>query len=294
MKKFKEALESGEFTITAECGPPKGTDIEEMLHHAKGLLGQVHGINVTDNQSAVVRIGSLPVCRLLSEMGHDPIFQLTCRDRNRLAMQSDLLGAHILGIKNVLCMTGDHVAAGDHKTAKPVYDLESVQLLQMVDTLNHGKDWAGNEMKGATDLYQGAVVTPEANPLEPQMIKFEKKVAAGANFFQTQAIYDMDNFKRFMDRARKHNVKILAGILLLKNAGMANFLNKFVPGITVPQELIDKLKAAGKEGALDAGMDIAAEQVRVIKEQGIADGAHVMAIGLEDKVPEILKRAGIA
>jgi len=294
MKKFKEALESGEFTITAECGPPKGTDIEEMLHHAKGLLGKVHGINVTDNQSAVVRIGSLPVCRLLSEMGHDPIFQLTCRDRNRLAMQSDLLGAHILGIKNVLCMTGDHVAAGDHKTAKPVYDLESVQLLQMVSTLNSGKDWAGNELKGATDLYQGAVVTPEANPIEPQMAKFEKKVKAGANFFQTQAFYDMDNFKRFMDRARKHNVKILAGILLLKNAGMANFLNKFVPGITVPQELIDKLKAAGKEGALDAGMDIAAEQVRTIKEQGIADGVHVMAIGLEDKVPEIVKRAGIA
>lgn len=294
MKKFKEALESGEFTITAECGPPKGTDIEEMMGHAKHLLGKVHGINVTDNQSAVVRIGSLPVSRLLSEMGHDPIFQLTCRDRNRLAMQSDLLGAHILGIKNVLCMTGDHVSAGDHKTAKPVYDLESVQLLQLVATLNSGKDWAGNEMKGATDLYQGAVVTPEANPIEPQMAKFEKKVKAGANFFQTQAIYDMDNFKRFMDRARKHNVKILAGILLLKNAGMANFLNKFVPGITVPQELIDKLKAAGKEGALDAGMDIAAEQVRIIKEQGLADGAHVMAIGLEDKVPEILKRAGIA
>jgi 5,10-methylenetetrahydrofolate reductase len=293
MKKFKEALESGEFTITAECGPPKGTDIEEMLHHAKGLLGKVHALNVTDNQSAVVRIGSLPVSRLLSEMGHDPIYQLTCRDRNRLAIQSDLMGAHILGIKNVLCMTGDHVAVGDHKTAKAVYDLESVQLLQCVDSLNHGKDMAGNDMKGATDLYQGAVVTPEANPLEPQMAKFEKKIKAGAKFFQTQAIYDMDNFRRFMDRARKHNIKVLAGILLLKNAGMANFLNKFVPGITVPQELIDKLKAAGKEGALDAGMDIAAEQVRIIKEQGLADGAHVMAIGLEDKVPEILKRAGI-
>jgi 5,10-methylenetetrahydrofolate reductase len=293
MMKFKEALEKGEFAITAECGPPKGTNIEEMLSHAKHLLGTVHALNVTDNQSAVVRIGSLPVARLLSEMGHDPIYQLTCRDRNRLAMQSDLLGAHILGIKNVLCMTGDHVAVGDHKTAKPVYDLESTQLLQLVDTMNNGKDWAGNDLDGATDLFQGAVVTPEANPLEPQMLKFEKKVAAGANFFQTQAIYDMDNFKRFMDRARKHDVKVLAGILLLKNAGMANFLNKFVPGISVPQDLIDKLKAAGKEGALDAGMDIAAEQVRVIKEQGLADGAHVMAIGLEDKVPDILKRAGL-
>ncbi len=294
MKKFKEALESGEFALTAECGPPKGTDIAEMLGHARHLLGKVHGINVTDNQSAVVRIGSLPVCRLLHEMGHDPIFQLTCRDRNRLAIQSDLMGAHILGIRNVLCMTGDHVSAGDHKTAKPVYDFESVQLLQCVAKLNSGHDWAGNDMKGGTDLYQGAVVTPESNPIEPQMLKFEKKVRAGANFFQTQAIYDMDNFGRFMDRARKHNVKILAGILLLKNAGMANFLNKFVPGITVPQALIDKLKAAGKEGALEAGMDIAAEQIRTIREKGMADGVHVMAIGLEDKVPEILRRAGMA
>lgn len=294
MKKLKEALESGEFAITAECGPPKGTNISETMEHAKHLLGKINAINVTDNQSAVVRIGSLPICRLLSEMGHDPIYQLTCRDRNRLAIQSDLMGAHVLGIKNVLCMTGDHVAAGDHKTAKPVYDLESVQLLQTVAALNGGHDLAGNEMLGATDLYQGAVVTPEANPIEPQMLKFEKKIKAGANFFQTQAIYDMDNFKRFMDRARKFNVKVLAGILLLKNAGMANFLNKFVPGITVPQELIDRLKAAGKEGALECGMDIAAEQVRIIKEQGIADGAHVMAIGLENKVPDILQRAGIA
>ena len=294
MKKLKEALESGEFAITAECGPPKGTNISETLEHAKHLLGKINAINVTDNQSAVVRVGSLPICRLLSEMGHDPIFQLTCRDRNRLAIQSDLMGAHVLGIKNVLCMTGDHVSAGDHKTAKPVYDLESVQLLQTVAALNGGHDLAGNEMLGATDLYQGAVVTPEANPIEPQMLKFEKKIKAGANFFQTQAIYDMDNFKRFMDRARKFNVKVLAGILLLKNAGMANFLNKFVPGITVPQELIDRLKAAGKEGALECGMDIAAEQVRIIKEQGIADGAHVMAIGLENKVPDILQRAGIA
>ena len=294
MKKLKEALESGEFAITAECGPPKGTNISETLEHAKHLLGKINAINVTDNQSAVVRVGSLPICRLLSEMGHDPIFQLTCRDRNRLAIQSDLMGAHVLGIKNVLCMTGDHVSAGDHKTAKPVYDLESVQLLQTVAALNGGHDLAGNEMLGATDLYQGAVVTPEANPLEPQMLKFEKKIKAGANFFQTQAIYDMDNFKRFMDRARKFNVKVLAGILLLKNAGMANFLNKFVPGITVPQELIDRLKAAGKEGALNCGMDIAAEQIRTIKEQGIADGVHVMAIGLENKVPDILQRAGIA
>ncbi|HLB25600.1 MAG TPA: methylenetetrahydrofolate reductase [Nitrospirota bacterium] len=294
MKTFKDALLSGEFTITAECGPPKGTDIAEMLGHAKHLLGRVHALNVTDNQSAVVRIGSLPVSRLLLEMGHDPIYQLTCRDRNRLAIQSDLMGAHILGIRNVLCMTGDHVSAGDHKTAKAVYDLESVQLLQTVATLNAGKDLAGNEMKGATNLFQGAVVTPESNPLEPQMLKFEKKVKAGANFFQTQAIYDMDNFRRFMDRARKHDVKILAGILLLKNAGMANFLNKFVPGITVPEALIERLKAAGKEGALNCGMDIAAEQVRMIKEQGLADGVHVMAIGLENKVPDILQRAGIA
>lgn len=290
MKRFKDALEAGDFVITAECGPPKGTDISELKEHARHLLGKVHALNVTDNQSSVMRAGSLAISKVLLDMGHDPIYQLTCRDRNRLAIQSDLLSAHILGIRNVLCLTGDSISVGDHKGAKAVFDLESVQLLKLVDAMNNGKDMAGNDLKGATTLFAGAVVTPEANPVEPQLMKFSKKVRVGARFFQTQAIYDTDKFKTFMEYARKFDTKILAGILLLRSAGMANFLNANVPGITVPQHLIDELKSAGKEKALDCGMDIAARQIRELK--GICDGVHVMAIGLEDKVPEILKRAG--
>ena len=290
---LKSALESGKFVVTAEVGPPKGTDIKKILHEAEMLKGKVDALNVTDNQSAVMRINSMSFCKLLLEMGHEPILQMTCRDRNRIGLQSDLLGASILGIKNVLCMTGDHPNAGDHKEAKPVYDIESVQLLQIVNALNNGKDMMGNDLQGGTDYYQGAVVTPEANPLEPQMMKFEKKVNAGANFFQTQAIYDINKFKEFMTSARKFPVKILAGLVLLKSAGMANFMNKFVPGITVPQGLIDELKEAGKEKALDAGIDIMARHIKQLKDENICDGVHIMAIGAEDKVPAIMERAGL-
>jgi methylenetetrahydrofolate reductase (NADPH) len=290
---FREILTSGKFVVTAEIGPPKGTDIKEMLHHIELLKGKVDAANVTDNQSAVMRICSMAVCKIVLDHGLEPIFQMTCRDRNRIGLQSDLLGASVLGIKNVLCMTGDHVSAGDHKDAKPVYDVESVQLLKLVDGLNSGKDIAGNELKGATDFFQGAVVTPESNPLEPQLMKFEKKVRAGANFFQTQAIYDIEAFKNFMKYARQFSVKILAGLVVLKSAGMANFMNKNVPGIRVPQELINELKAAGKEKALDTGLNIAARHIRQLKEENICDGVHIMAIGMEDKVPVIMERAGI-
>lgn len=290
---FKSALESGKFVVTAEVGPPKGTDIKKILHEAEMLKGKVDALNVTDNQSAVMRINSMSFCKLLLEMGQEPILQMTCRDRNRIGLQSDLLGASILGIKNVLCMTGDHPNAGDHKEAKPVYDIESVQLLQIVNALNNGKDMMGNDLLGGTDYYQGAVVTPESNPIEPQMMKFEKKVNAGAKFFQTQAIYDINKFKEFMTSARKFPIKILAGLVLLKSAGMANFMNKFVPGITVPQELIDELKEAGKEKALDAGIDIMARHIKQLKEENVCDGVHIMAIGAEDKVPAIMERAGL-
>jgi 5,10-methylenetetrahydrofolate reductase len=290
---FREILSSGKFAVTAEVGPPKGTDIKEMLHHIELLKGKVNAANVTDNQSAVMRICSMAVCKIALEHGLEPILQMTCRDRNRIGLQSDLLGAYALGMKNVLCMTGDHVSAGDHKDARPVYDVESVQLLKIVDGLNNGKDMSGNELKGATDFFQGAVVTPEANPLEPQLMKFEKKVEAGAKFFQTQAIYDIEAFKNFMTFARRFPVKILAGIVVLKSAGMANFMNKNVPGIRVPQELIDEIKAAGKEKALDTGLNIAARHIRQLKKEGISDGVHIMAIGMEDKVPIIMERAGL-
>ncbi|HDH34211.1 MAG TPA: 5,10-methylenetetrahydrofolate reductase, partial [Nitrospirae bacterium] len=192
-----------------------------------------------------------------------------------------------------LCLTGDHVNAGDHKQAKSVYDVESVQLLKIVNGMNNGFDMSGNELQGATDFYPGAVVTPESVPLEPQLVKFEKKVEAGAKFFQTQAIYNMDKFKDFMKYARQFPVKILAGIVVLKSAGMANFMNKNVPGIMVPQDLIDEMKAAGKEKALDTGLNIAARHIRQLKEEKICDGVHIMAIGMEDKVPEIMERAGL-
>jgi len=290
---FRNILNSGKFAVTAEVGPPKGTDIKEMTHHMELLKGKVDAVNVTDNQSAVMRICSMAVCKIAIEYGLEPILQMTCRDRNRIGLQSDLLGAGILGIKNVLCMTGDHVSAGDHKGAKPVYDIESVQLLKIVDGLNNGKDMSGNELKGSTDFFQGAVVTPEANPIEPQLIKFEKKIRAGAKFFQTQAIYDIEKFKEFMKHARKFPVKILAGFVVLKSAGMANFLNNNVPGIRVPQALIDELKAAGKEKALDTGMNITARHIKQLKDEKICDGVHIMAIGMEDKVPVIMERVGL-
>jgi 5,10-methylenetetrahydrofolate reductase len=290
---FREKLLAGRFVVTAEIGPPKGTDISGMLRHIEDLKGKVDAANITDNQSAVMRICSLAVSAVAVKNGLEPILQMTCRDRNRIGLQSDLLGAHILGIRNVLCMTGDYVSAGDHKSAKPVYDVESVQLLRIVDGLNKGTDMSGNELKGPTEFYQGAVVTPETDFLEPQLMKFEKKVHAGARFFQTQAIYDVDAFSTFMEYARKFPVKILAGIVLLKSVGMANFMNRNVPGIRVPQELIEELKAAGKEHALETGIDIAARHIRKLKEGAVCDGVHIMAIGAEEKVPAIMERAGI-
>lgn len=290
---FREKLHSGKFVITTEVGPPKGIDITEMVHHIKLLRGKVDAINITDNQSAVMRMNSLSGCLFCLQHGVEPILQMTCRDRNRIALQSDLLGAYALGVRNVLCMTGDHVSAGDHRDAKPVYDIESVGLLKIVSNLNEGKDMMGNTLKGKTDYFIGAVVTPEANPLEPQLMKFEKKIKAGARFFQTQAVYDMDRLKEFMKYARQYPVKIIAGLVVLKSAGMANFLNTNVPGIKVPQALIDELKAEGKEKALDTGLNITARHIRQIYEEKICDGVHIMAIGMEDKVPVILERAGL-
>jgi len=288
---FREAFKQKDFVVTAEVGPPKGTEIAEMVEHIELLKDKVDGLNVTDNQSSVMRISSLAVCRMILDHGGEPILQLTCRDRNRLALQSELLSAWVLGVKNVLCLTGDYISVGDHPQAKPVFDLDSVQLLQTVGMLNQGKDLAGNEMQGGTDLFAGAVVTPEADPIEPQLMKFEKKLAAGAKFIQTQAIYDIDNFKRFMDRARHEGVKIMAGIVLLVSAGMAKYMNKNVPGIFVPDDLIAELAEAPKGKRLEAGIRIAGRMIRQLREEKVCDGVHIMAIGKEGVVPDILKAA---
>ena len=288
---FKQAFAEKEFVVTAEVGPPKGTEISELIGHIDLLKDKVDGLNVTDNQSSVMRIGSLAVCRVILDHGGEPILQLTCRDRNRMALQSELLSAWILGIKSVLCLTGDYVSVGDHPQAKPVFDLDSVQLLQTVGLLNEGKDLAGNEMRGGTDFFAGAVVTPEADPIEPQLMKFDKKIAAGAKFIQTQAIYDLDNFKRFMEQARRDDVRIMAGIVLLVTPGMARYMNKNVPGIFVPDQLIDEMTAAEKGQKIEAGIRIAGRMIRELREQKVCDGVHIMAIGKEDRVPDILKAA---
>jgi methylenetetrahydrofolate reductase (NADPH) len=290
---FKNALQSGQFVVTAEVGPPKGTDIGEMKEHITLLKDKVHGINMTDNQSSVMRLSSLVGCHIIKQLGGEPILQMTGRDRNRMALQSDLLSASVLGIENVLCLTGDHIIMGDHRDAKPVHDLESVQILRAARTLEAGQDLAGNQLKGSPKFCVGAVVTPEADPIEPQLLKFEKKIKAGAEFFQTQAVYDLDNFKRFMDYAVQFNVKILAGIVLLVSAKMATYMNENVAGIQVPQQLIDEMASAPKGGALQKGIEIAGRMIRQIREQGICHGVHIMAIGKETSVPAILEVAGL-
>ncbi|MFP3981516.1 MAG: methylenetetrahydrofolate reductase [Desulfobacterales bacterium] len=290
---FKKALDSGKFVVTSEVAPSKGTNLEKMAHHVELLKDKVDAMNVTDHQSSVMRFPSLGGALLVKENGGEPILQMTCRDRNRLALQADLMMASSRGINNVLCLTGDSVMLGDHKAAKGVFDLDSSQLLAAVRTMEGGKDMAGNDLDGDVNFCAGAIVTPEANPIEPQLIKFEKKIEAGAEFIQTQAVYDMDNFKRFMDYARQFDVKILAGIILLTSAGMARFMNKNVAGVMVPQPLIDEMAAAPKGGALKKGIEICGRMIAQIKEEGICDGVHIMAIGKEEVVPDIMSAAGL-
>lgn len=290
---FKQALDSGKFVVTSEIGPPKGTNIEKMLHHIELLKNRVDALNVTDHQSSVMRFPSLGGCLAIKEKGGEPILQVTCRDRNRLALQAELLLAYTRNIRNVLCLTGDAVSVGDHKEAKGIYDLDSVQLIRTIRQMETGKDSGGNELDGAVQFCAGAIVTPEADPLEPQLIKFEKKVEAGAEFFQTQAIYDLEKFARFMEYARQFPVKILAGIVLLSSARMAQYMTENVPGINVPQELIDELASAPKGGALRKGIEIAGRMIATLKKEAICDGVHVMAINREETVPEILAIAGL-
>jgi 5,10-methylenetetrahydrofolate reductase len=289
---FREALAAGKFVVTAEVAPPKGTDIGEIIEVAGLLKGRVDAANVTDQQSSVMRLGSMAVCHILKDEGLEPVFQLTCRDRNRLALQSDLLSAHVLGIENVLALTGDLPELGDHPEAKPVYDLDSVQLLQVISRLNNGCDMAGNELKGKAALFPGAVVNPGADTeasYEMQILKLERKIAAGARFIQTQAVYDAKILAAFMERVTGYGVPVLAGIIPLKSAGMARFMNKNIAGVNVPEELIEKIARA--EDRVETGIEIAADLIRQFR--GLCQGVHLMAIGWERKVPAILEAAGL-
>ena len=293
VSKFKAALASDKFVVTSEVAPPKGTNLEKFRHHIELLKDKVDAMNVTDHQSSVMRYPSLGGAMLARELGGEVVLQMTCRDRNRLALQADLLFADSRGINNVLCLTGDSILLGDHKQAKSVFDLDSSQLLETVRLLEQGKDLGGNDLDGAVSFCAGAIVTPEADPLEPQLIKFEKKIDAGAEFIQTQAVYDLDRFKSFMDYARQFDVKILAGIILLTSAPMARFMNKNIAGVFVPQDLIDEMGAAPKGKAVSTGIEIAGRMIKRIREEKLCDGVHIMAIGKEELVPEIMARAGL-
>jgi len=276
--------------VTSEIGPPKGIEIKVILEDAELIRTRVDAINVTDLQSSVMRLGSLAVCSLLKQKGFEPIFQITCRDRNRLALQSDILSAAALGIENILILTGDHTTMGDHPDAKPVFDLDSVQLLQVATKLQAGLDMKENKLEGqAPKFCLGAVVNPGSDPIEPQIIKMEKKIEAGSEFFQTQAIYDIKTFENFLNKAKHLKVPILGGIVLLKSAGMARYMNKNVAGVFVPDSLIKEMEEAKDKVA--TSVEIAARLIKELK--SLCQGIHIMPIGWDKKVPLVLDAAGL-
>ena len=306
MSNLRDALENGKFGITAEMAPPKGYDFTEQMEAAELLRGKVHSVNVTDMQSASLKASGIGLCIKLKQAGVDPILQITGRDRNRMAIMGDVLTAASFGIDNMLALTGDHPVVGDCKDSKPVYDLDSVGILKMLSKMEQtGCDCGGNELAGgAPKFYKGASVTPVYEPLFLQLNKLRQKVEAGAMYVQTQGIFDLDTFKRFLDQVDAMGIKthIMAGIIPLKAAGMAKYMNQNVPGIDVPQHMIERLEAAAAEGKekgvkglpMKLGMEMAAEMIAKIKDEKLCDGVHIMAIGAEKNVPAILDMAGLA
>lgn len=305
MSLLKRALENGQFAITAEMAPPKGFDFTEQLASAELLKENVHGVNVTDMQSACLKASSLGLCIRLKQAGVEPILQITGRDRNRMAILGDVLSAASFGIDTVLALTGDHPVVGDCRETKPVYDLDSVGILRMLSEMeNTGTDCGGNPLQGgAPVLFKGAAVTPVYEPMVLQIHKLRQKVEAGAAYIQTQGIFDTESLKRFLDAVDRAGIQvpIMAGIIPLKTAGMARFMNGNVPGIAVPEEQIQRLEAAAEEDRQTGvkglpgrlGMDLAAELIAQIKDEKLCAGVHIMAIGAEKNVPVILKKAGI-
>jgi methylenetetrahydrofolate reductase (NADPH) len=291
LTQFRQAIARGDFLVTAEVAPPKGTDPSHMLTMAGQLQDWVHAVNITDGSRAVMRMSSLVSAAILLQQGIEPVYQLACRDRNLIALQADLLGAHALGIRNILALTGDPVKAGDHPSARPVFDLESVRLLQLIGKLNSGFDWADHALTdGATDLCSGAAVDPQSPSWSGLQRRFERKIQAGAQFFQSQLISDFDRLEKFMaEIGRPTGKPVLAGIFLLKSAKNARFINRAVPGVQIPEILIERLEKA--ENPLQEGIQIAAEQVRLARQ--ICHGVHLMAVKREDLIPQILQRAGV-
>jgi methylenetetrahydrofolate reductase (NADPH) len=295
---IERILESGGFVVTSECGPPRGADPEVIRKKGALLKGVVDAVNVTDNQTSVVRMSSLSSCLILKEMGFDPILQMVCRDRNRIAIQSDILGAAALGINNILCLSGDHQRFGDHPKAKNVFDMDSIQLIQTVKTMrDEGKFLGGEELRGRPMLFIGAAENPFADPFEIRAARLGKKVRAGCEFIQTQCIYNMDRFERWMemvrDRGLDKKVAILAGVTPFKSVGMARYMKNQVPGMDVPDEMIERLKGVPKEKQSEEGIRICVETIQRLREIPGVRGIHIMAIEWEEKVREIVERAGL-
>ena len=291
--RITELFDNGEFVVTAEVGPPKGMHLDHLVEEASTYLKGITAVNVTDNQSSVMRTSTLATCAMMKNAGLTPIYQATCRDRNRLALQSDLLGAAALGIENILCLTGDHTKMGDHPGAKPVFDLDSVSLLHTVSQLEKGVDLAGNPLVGEPPKFaKGAVVSPCSDSVDAQLAKMERKVMAGAEYFQTQAVFDSEKFIAFAEKAKQFGRPVQLGVIIPKNAGMCKFMNKNVAGVHVPQHMIDAL-AADKERAKAGitGVEIAAQIIRECRPY--CQGVHIMALGWESKVPALMEMVGI-
>ena len=304
MSALKSALESGKFAVTAEMAPPRGCDCAEQMSAAELLRGKVHAINVTDMPSASLRASSLGLCIKLKQAGLEPIFQMTGRDRSRLAIMGDMLSAASFGIDTVLALTGDHTMLGDCKASKPVYDLDSVGILRMLSTMEAtGLDFGGNPLTATPSFFKGAVVTPSYEPLQLQINKLRQKVDAGAEYIQTQAVFDRDTLRRLMDAIDHAGIRahVIAGVIPLRSTGMARYMNNKVPGIIVPEPLIGRLEAAEAEGCVRGirglparlGLELVAELVAWIRSEGLCHGVHIMTVGAEKSVPEILEKAGV-
>ena len=289
---LQHSLTAGQPTITAEVMPPRGGDVRHTLAMAAALRGRVHAVNVTDGSRAVMRMSSLAVCRLLLDHGMEPVLQIACRDRNRIALQADLLGAHALGIRNLLCLTGDPVTAGDQPKVRPVNELESVRLLHQVTAFNRGEDPVkGDLADGPTALFAGAAADPHCSSQSGLLRRLERKREAGARFLQTQMVMDGAVLERFCaDLAAPLELPVLAGVFLLKSAKNAGFINRMVPGACIPDALIARLEAAEDPAA--EGIAIAAEQVK--RYMGIAQGVHLMAVRAEERIPLVLEQAGVS
>ncbi|MBN1807931.1 MAG: methylenetetrahydrofolate reductase [Planctomycetes bacterium] len=289
---LRQAIGDARFAITVEVAPPKGTDVTEVLNASRMLAPHVHALNVTDNQSSVMKLSSLGFSIRLMQEGLNPVFQVTCRDRNRIGLQGDLLAAASFGIDTVLALTGDHPRMGDHPEAKPVYDIDVIGLLETIRMLNQGRDLSGNELEsGPADFFPGASVTPSPANMDAQLFKMERKVKAGARFFQTQAVFDVPVFAEFMKRARDFGVPVMAGIILLKNAGMAKFMNANIPGVTVPKGIINELKDTDKKDRRAKSVEIGARIVGEVKD--LVQGVHMMPLGWDKEAVAVLEQAGI-